>query len=157
VDSKSLPPHPATIPRVRAVQPKLPSSLPALAPHPAKLPRVRAVQPKLANTLPPHPAKGAPAGAAQPKSASALPPHPATLPPTRAAQPKLAQPDRAPHAAKLAGQNSVQRAARGAVVSAAEAGRLLGADRAGFVATVSRDESGEVGPGNVRLIFDVKE
>jgi hypothetical protein len=146
------------IPRVRAAQPKPASSLPALAPHAATLPRARAAQPKLADALPPHPAKASPGKAAQAKSASPLPPHPATQPPARSAQPKLAQPAREPHAAKFVGPNGVQRvAAGGSVVSAAEAGRLLGGARAGYIATVSRDESGEVGPGNVRLLFDVTE
>lgn len=83
VDDRSpRPPHPATLPRGAAVQPRMAQGAPG--PHPATVPRGTAVQPKMATEArPPHPATVPRGSAVQPRMASdARPPHPATgLPP----------------------------------------------------------------------------
>ena len=79
------PPHPATVPRGSAVQPKMAKEVPG--PHPATVPRSGAAQPRMANEArSPHPATVPRGSAAQPKMAKEAPePHPATVPRAAAA------------------------------------------------------------------------
>jgi hypothetical protein len=95
------PPHPATVPRGTAVQPKMAKE--ARGPHPATVPRGSAVQPRMARSAPGrHPATAPRSGAVQPKTANeARPPHPATVPRGGAAQPKMAKDAPEPHAATV--------------------------------------------------------
>jgi hypothetical protein len=99
--SAARPPHPATIQRGSAVQPRMAKEAPG--PHPATVPRGSAVQPKMAKSAPGrHPATVPRSGAVQPKMANeARPPHPATVPRGGAAQPKMAKGAPAPHAATV--------------------------------------------------------
>ncbi|HEX2574432.1 MAG TPA: hypothetical protein VH877_33090 [Polyangia bacterium] len=95
------PPHPATVPRGAAAQPKVTGA--ARGPHPATEPRKTAAQRKTPKAPAPHPATVARGGAAQPeKAGGARGAHPATLPRGAAAQPKKAGPARAPHPATAA-------------------------------------------------------
>jgi hypothetical protein len=82
------PPHPATVPRGSAVQPKMAKQAPG--PHPATVPRGSAAQPKMT------------------KAASG--PHPATLPRSSAVQPKMAKPAPGPHPAMITRPRSAQAA-----------------------------------------------